>query len=133
MNRKTIAIAALSLIAALPVAASAAGPKGFDAAPAAAAADRAPQGFGTPRVTTVEDVLKNGADDEYVALRGRFTAHVRGDKYEFQDEAGGVMTAELDADRDWSMVRKDAKVEIRAKIDRDWDTTELEVKSARPL
>ena len=93
MNIRT-ALFALALAAALPLAAQAASgtaPQGFDA-PAAAqtSQDKAPQGFGPTTPTTVENVIKNGADDEYVILRGRFTSHIKSDKYEFQDEAGGV-------------------------------------------
>ena len=126
MNIRT-ALFALSLAAALPLAAQAASgaaPQGFDA-PAAAqtSQDKAPQGFGPTTPTTVENVIKNGADDEYV----------KSDKYEFQDEAGGVITAELDHDRNWSMVHRGKLMEIRAKVDRDWNSTKLDVKSAKPL
>ena len=82
---------------------------------------RRQQGFGPTTPTTVENVIKNGADDEYVILRGRFTSHIKSDKYEFQDEAGGVITAELDHDRNWSMVHRGKLMEIRAKVDRDWN------------
>jgi len=128
MNFRT-ALFALTLAAALPLAAQAASgaaPQGFDA-PAAAqtSQDKAPQGFGPTTPTTV--------DDEYVILRGRFTSHIKSDKYEFQDEAGGVITAELDHDRDWSMVHRGKLMEIRAKVDRDWNSTKLDVKSAKPL
>ena len=80
MNIRT-ALFALSLAAALPLAAQAASgaaPQGFDA-PAAAqtSQDKAPQGFGPTTPTTVENVIKNGADDEYVILRGRFTSHIK--------------------------------------------------------
>ena len=82
MNIRT-ALFALSLAAALPLAAQAASgaaPQGFDA-PAAAqtSQDKAPQGFGPTTPTTVENVIKNGADDEYVILRGRFTSHIKSD------------------------------------------------------
>jgi len=95
MNIRT-ALFAFALAAALPLAAQAASgaaPQGFDA-PAAAqtSQDKAPQGFGPTTPTTVENVIKNGADDEYVILRGRFTSHIKSDKYEFQDEAGGGRT-----------------------------------------
>lgn len=80
MNIRT-ALFAFALAAALPLAAQAASgaaPQGFDA-PAAAqtSQDKAPQGFGPTTPTTVENVIKNGADDEYVILRGRFTSPSR--------------------------------------------------------
>ena len=136
MNIRT-ALFALALAAALPFAAQAASgaaPQGFDAPAAAQASQgKAPQGFGPTTPTTVENVIKNGADDEYVILRGRFTSHIKSDKYEFQDEAGGVIPAELDHDRNWSMVHRGKLMEIRAKVDRDWNSTKLDVKSAKPL
>ena len=126
MTRRTnLRLAALASIAALAFAAA-------PAVPASAEA-RAPQGFGNNKVTTVQWVLENGADDQVVVLRGKFTQHLRGDKYEFEDEAGTAITAELDHDRDWSMVKKDAPMEIRAEIDRDWNRTKLDVRSAKPL
>lgn len=94
---------------------------------------RAPQGFGDARPATVKQVLENAADKDVVTLRGRFTKHLKGDKYEFVDETGGAIAAELDDDRDWSMVRKDALMEIRAKVDREWRRTKLDVKAARPV
>lgn len=97
-------------------------------------APAAPQGFGNTAVTTVDQVLKEAKDDSIVTLRGRFTEHVNGDDYVFTDEAGRTIRAELDHDKDWSMVKKDAPVEIRAEVDRDWNNSvDLEVLSAKPL
>ena len=78
-------------------------------------------------------MIKNGADDEYVILRGRFTSHIKSDKYEFQDEAGGVITAELDHVCNWSIAHIVMLMVSRAKVDRDWNSTKLDVKSAKPL
>ncbi|MDO5530862.1 NirD/YgiW/YdeI family stress tolerance protein [Sutterella sp.] len=136
MTRNSIRLAALASIAALSLAAmpaaQAGGPQGFEMHHPEAHA-RAPQGFGHGQLVTVDWVLKNGSDDQMVTLRGRFTEHIRGDKYEFVDEQGNGITAELDHDRDWSMVHRGALVEISAEIDRDWNRTELDVRSARPL
>ncbi len=129
------AIAAAALAAAsssFSPAACAAGPAGFDKPAAQAQRPGAPKGF-EPALTTVADVLKNGRDDQHVTLRGRFTKHIRGDKYEFTDDSGAAVTAELDDDRDWSMIEKDKPVEIAAEIDRDWNKIEIEVKHAKPL
>ena len=124
-NRRITAIL-LAASLGLSTAAFAAGPSGFEA-PAGA-----PQGF-EPQVSTVADVVKNAKDDQHVVLRGKFTKHIRGDKYEFVDAAGTAITAELDEDRDWSMIVKDQPVEIRAEVDRDWSSVELDVKSARKI
>ena len=74
-----------------------------------------------------------GKDHQIVTLRGKFTEHVRGDKYVFTDDKGASIRAELDHDRDWSMITKDAPVEIRAEVDKDWTEIELDVLSAKPL
>lgn len=129
MTKKNFAALITAAAAALiGTSAIAAGPTGFDnTAPAGA-----PQGFEPQRVTVAE-VLKNGKDDQVVTLQGKFTKLIKHDKYEFVDAAGDAITAELDDDRDWSMIVKDQPVEIRAEIDRDWNSTELDVKAARPL
>lgn len=123
--KQPLFLLAASLVA-LP--ALAAGPTGFNT-PAANNVATAPNG-----VTTVAQVLENAPDDAIVTLRGRFTEHVRGDDYVFVDEKGTKIRAELDDDKDWSMVKKDALVEITAEVDRDWtNSVDIEVLSARPL
>lgn len=92
-----------------------------------------PKGFDTEPATTVAAVLESGKDHQIVTLRGKFTEHVRGDKYVFTDDKGASIRAELDHDRDWSMITKDAPVEIRAEVDKDWTEIELDVLSAKPL
>ena len=119
--KKTLAALAGALVA-LPV--LAAGPQGFAAAP---------QAQDTEPATTVAAVLESGKDHQIVTLRGKFTEHVRGDKYVFTDDKGASIRAELDHDRDWSMITKDAPVEIRAEVDKDWTEIELDVLSAKPL
>ena len=128
MTKKNFAalFTAAAAAAVMASTAFAAGPSGFNA-PAGA-----PQGF-EPTATTVADVLKNSHDDQVVVLKGKFTKLIKHDKYEFVDEAGNAITAELDDDRDWSMIVKDQPVEIRAEVDRDGNSTELDVKAARPL
>ncbi len=145
IRTRLAALASVAALAAAIPAAAVAGPgdpgslgrapQGFDAPAQAqtAQASRAPQGFGDARPATVKQVLENAADKDVVTLRGRFTKHLKGDKYEFVDETGEAIAAELDDDRDWSMVRKDALMEIRAKVDREWRRTKLDVKAARPV
>lgn len=106
----------------------AAGPVGFNV-PAENNVAITPNG-----VTTVAQVLEKAPDNAIVTLRGRFMEHVRGDDYVFVDEKGTKIRAELDNDKDWSMVKKDALVEITAEVDRDWtNSVDIEVLSARPL
>lgn len=66
-------------------------------------------------------------------LRGAFVEHVKGDKYLFRDEAGDKIVCELDNDKNWGHVVKDAPVQIRAEVDKDLTSFELEVIDATPL
>ena len=106
----------------------AAGPQGFDGKATNASL---PQGFGQENITTVRAVKNTIKDDAIVTLKGRFTKHIKGDKYEFVDEAGDKITAELDDDHNWSHVRRGDLYVITAKVDKDWNKTEIEVKSAK--
>lgn len=126
--KKTL-IALSAAFAALPVLAAA--PQGF--APVSQAQVQGPKGFDTAPLTTVAAVLDSAKDHQIVTLRGKFTDHIKGDKYVFTDEKGATIKAELDNDKDWSMITKDAPVEIRAEVDKDWNSTKLEVISAKPL
>ena len=106
-----------------------AAPQGFEPAPAG------PQGFDPVNVPkSVAEVKKNGYDDQHVVLKGRFTKQLSREKFEFTDDTGTIV-AELDDDRNWSHIRKDAPVEITAEIERERLGTviELDVKSARAL
>lgn len=106
-----------------------AAPQGFEPAPAG------PQGFDPVNVPkSVAEVKQNGYDDQHVVLKGRFTKQLSREKFEFTDDTGTIV-AELDDDRNWSHIRKDAPVEITAEIERERLGTviELDVKSARAL
>lgn len=106
-----------------------AAPQGFEPAPAG------PQGFDPVNVPkNIAEVKKNGYDDQHVVLKGRFTKQLSREKFEFTDDTGTIV-AELDDDRNWSHIRKDAPVEITAEIERERLGTviELDVKSARAL
>ena len=127
MKKTLIALGAA--FAAMPVFAG--HPHGFDAASQAAV--QGPKGFDAGPVSTVTHVLNTAKDHQIVTLRGKFTGHIKGDKYVFTDTEGNSIKAELDDDKDWSMITKDAPVEIRAEVDKDWNSTELEVISAQPL
>lgn len=142
---KTI-LAALGVAAAFAFGASAAttamaaGPQGFEAAPAQKTVS-GPKGFekehpvapGLSGITTVRQVIELGRDEDIVTLRGRFTRHLEDDKYEFVDEKGDKIRAELDDDYDWSMIAKDQLVEVEAEIDRHKQWIKLDVRRAKPL
>ena len=105
---------------------------GFDDHASHAAASR-PRGFDTSKPITIKTLKETARDDDFVTLRGRFTKHVRSDKYLFTDEAGDTIVAELDDDKDWSHVSRNAPCEISAKVDKDWNRVELDVKRVTPL
>ena len=81
---------------------------------------------------SIEEVKQNSYDEQLVVLRGRFTRQVSHDKYEFTDEKGNTIVTELDDDKNWSHVSKDALMDILAEVDRDHWKVELEVLEAKP-
>ena len=107
-------------------------PAGFENRSANSASHR-PSGFFEAKPITIRELKERARDEDYVTLRGRFTKRVRGDKYLFTDEAGDTIVAELDDDKDWSHIERDALCEISGKVDKDWNTIELEVKRAVPV
>lgn len=110
----------------------AAGPTGFDQ-DARHSPSRLPQGFEEEKPVTVQWVKESARDDDFVTLRGRFVAFLRGDKYEFVDETGAKIVAELDKDWDWSHVHRGDLYEIYAKVEKNWSRVKLEVHKATPL
>lgn len=125
-----ISASALAVVSSVAFAAPSA-PAGFDKA---AASPSAPVGFAAPAtgVTTVQEVLKNGQDDQYVTLTGKLTNYLGYDKYEFSDDTGTI-TVELDDDRNWSHIGKDQLITIYAEVDREFTNVELSVKEATPV
>ncbi len=126
MTKMTVAAALCAL--AMPFAAFAQAPSGFTGS-----ASAQPQGFSLPTLKSIEEVRKNSYDEQLVVLRGRFTRQVTHDKYEFTDEKGNTIVAELDDDKNWSHVAKDALMDILAEVDRDRYKVELEVLEAKPV
>lgn len=126
MTKMTVAAALCAL--AMPFAAFAQAPSGFKGS-----ASAQPQGFSLTTLKSIEEVRKNSYDEQLVVLRGRFTRQVTHDKYEFTDEKGNTIVAELDDDKNWSHVAKDALMDILAEVDRDRYKVELEVLEAKPV
>ncbi|QCJ71651.1 TIGR00156 family protein [Providencia heimbachae] len=86
-------------------------------------------GFSGPNEsqTTVAKALEM-SDDSWVILQGTIVKQLDNKHYEFTDGTGNI-TLEIDHKR-WNGVNvtpKD-KVEIRGKIDKDWNSREVEVK-----
>lgn len=127
MMTKMTVVAALCALA-MPFAAFAQAPSGFTGS-----ASAQPQGFSLTTLKSIEEVRKNSYDEQLVVLRGRFTRQVTHDKYEFTDEKGNTIVAELDDDKNWSHVAKDALMDILAEVDRDRYKVELEVLEAKPV
>lgn len=86
-------------------------------------------GFNGPSAgaMTVEKA-KTMSDDTWVTLRGSIEQRIGGDHYTFRD-ASGTMNVDIDHKR-WNgqtITPKDT-VELQGKIDKDWNSVELDVK-----
>lgn len=86
-------------------------------------------GFNGPNAgaMTVEKA-KTMSDDTRVTLRGNIEQRIGGDHYTFRD-ASGTMNVDIDHKR-WNgqtITPKDT-VELQGKIDKDWNSVELDVK-----
>ena len=128
LKKVTFAAALCAMV--IPFAAVAASPSGFTQSPASA---RAPQGFQLETMQSIADLKKNARDDQVVKLVGRFTSQLSMEKYEFTDSKGDKVVAELDDDKNWSHIQKDALVEITAEVDKDFTSLKLDVIDARPV
>ncbi len=91
---------------------------------------RMPQGFHS-KITTISQIQDSAKDDQIVVLRGTFVDHLKGDKYLFRDQNGATIVCELDDDKDWGHVVKDQPVQIRAQVDKDFRSLELDVLEAK--
>lgn len=128
MLKKVLLTAAVCAV--MPLAANAAQPQGFASQPAMGTA---PQGFSVDQLTSVKAIRDKGRDEQMVVLMGRFTKQLGRELYEFTDTNGDTIACELDDDRNWFHVKKDALVEISAEIDKGYTKLELEVIEARPI
>lgn len=97
----------------------------------------AQQGYAGPSsvpVMTVQEVLKNGRDDQKAILRGRIVSHDGGKHYTFDDGTGRIR-ADIDAKRFPTGVAIDDKtqVELQGEIDRDRNGVEFDVDTVRVM
>ncbi|APW86477.1 TPA: YgiW/YdeI family stress tolerance OB fold protein [Klebsiella variicola] len=83
-------------------------------------------------VTTVANA-KSLRDDTWVTLRGKITERISDDLYKFQD-ASGVINVDIDHKR-WNGVTVGPQdtVEIQGKVDKDWNSVEIDVKQIRKI
>lgn len=126
---KNVKLAAVLCALAVPFAAVATGPTGFSGQ------DRpgAPQGFNLEKMASISQLKSQAKDDQVVVIEGRFTKQIEKDKFEFTDAKGQTILVELDDDRNWSHVRKDALVELTAEVDKDFTSTELDALQVKAL
>ncbi|AJR01967.1 MULTISPECIES: YgiW/YdeI family stress tolerance OB fold protein [Hafnia] len=86
-------------------------------------------GFNGPSAGTMTvEKAKTMSDDTWVTLRGNIEQRIGGDHYTFRD-ASGTMNVDIDHKR-WNgqtITPKDT-VELQGKIDKDWNSVELDVK-----
>lgn len=91
-------------------------------------------GFSGPSVSavTVKEASKM-SDDTPVVLKGKIEKHLGGDRYLFKDLTGTI-TVDIDDD-EWRglTVTPDDVIEISGEVDKDWTSTEIDVKSIRKV
>ncbi len=126
---KKIKFAAVLCAFAVPFAAVAAGPSGFDNQ----ARPGAPQGFTHQKMDSIAQLKSDAKDDQIVVIDGRFTKQIKKEKYEFTDAKGDTILVDLDDEKNWSHVQKDAKVELTAEVDKDFTSTELDALEVKVL
>lgn len=126
---KKIKLAAALCAFAVPFAAVAAGPSGFDNQ----ARPGAPQGFTHQKMDSIAQLKSDAKDDQIVVIDGRFTKQIKKEKYEFTDAKGDTILVDLDDEKNWSHVQKDAKVELTAEVDKDFTSTELDALEVKVL
>lgn len=86
-------------------------------------------GFSGPKAssTTVEQA-KTMSDDTWVTLQGTIEMQVGKELYQFRD-ATGTINVDID-DKRWNglVITPKDKVEIQGKVDKDWNSVEIDVK-----
>ncbi|MDA5495488.1 YgiW/YdeI family stress tolerance OB fold protein [Yersinia intermedia] len=103
---------------------------GFDG-PATTQTQPATQGgFSGPSVTnTTVDKVKTMRDDTRVTLQGNIVERLGHDTYTFRDSTGTI-TVDIDNKR-WNgqTITPQDKIQIEGKVDKDWNSVEVDVKS----
>ncbi|MFS2221440.1 YgiW/YdeI family stress tolerance OB fold protein [Pantoea sp. B65] len=129
--KKTAALFAIAALVSTPVLAVNNG--GF-VDPNAPAASMQQGGFNGPNgsVVTVKQA-QDLKDDSWVTLRGNIDKRTGDEDYSFHD-ASGTMTVEIDHKR-WQglSVSPADNVELQGKLDKDFNSVELDVKSVRKI
>ncbi len=85
-----------------------------------------------PLAMSIKDAGKQ-PDDAWVTLRGNIVQHEGDDKYTFKDASGqGIVEIERKAWNGQQVTPSDT-VELITKVDKDWGSTELEVKRVQKV
>ncbi|MGB9095999.1 YgiW/YdeI family stress tolerance OB fold protein [Erwinia sp.] len=129
--KKSAALLAITALVSLPVLAAQTG--GF-VDPNAPTAVVQKGGFSGPNgtVATVKQA-QDMKDDAWVTMRGNIEKRVGDEDYTFRD-ATGTMTVEIDHKRwDGQTISPQDKVELQGKIDKDFNSLELDVKQVRKV
>lgn len=131
MTMKKTAVLLAVLLASAPVLAAQSG--GF-VDPNAPAAHAGSGGFTGPNGTaaTVKQA-QDMSDDTWVTLRGKIEKRIGDEDYLFRD-ATGSMTVEIDDKRwDGQTIGPQDNVELQGKLDKDFNSLELDVKRVRKV
>lgn len=147
MKNKTLSVIAVSALFTASVVAMAQQPANTAASTAApAAATTAPMTTASPTqaggytgpssaaLTSVKQLLASGTDGQYARLQGKIVSHDREKSYTFADDSGS-MPVEISSKRfpQGQSISADQRVELSGKLDKEWRTTEFEVKEIRLL
>lgn len=91
-------------------------------------------GFSGPSAAlTTVDKVKSLSDDTWVMLQGNIEQRIGDETYTFRD-ATGTLTVDIDRKR-WNgqTVTPKDKVQLEGKVDKDWSSVEVDVKTVKKL
>ncbi|CAX57540.1 MULTISPECIES: YgiW/YdeI family stress tolerance OB fold protein [Erwinia] len=129
--KKTAALLAITALVSMPVLAAQTG--GF-VDPNAPTAQVQKGGFSGPNgtVATVKQA-QDMKDDAWVTMRGNIEKRIGDEDYQFRD-ATGTMKVEIDHKRwEGQTISPKDNVELQGKIDKDFNSVELDVKQIRKV
>lgn len=77
----------------------------------------------------VSAIQSHGRNYEDVCMRGRLTAYIQDDCYEFTDEMGNSIEVQLEGDVNWDLVAKDQLIDLFGEIDRNMFRVKIDAKA----
>ena len=81
----------------------------------------------------IASLLNEGNHGQMIVIQGRLTNFLGDDLYEFTDTKSQCIEVDLDDDYNWSCIRKDELIELKACIEKISTKVRLDAKSARAL